>query len=111
MGRGRRRGTARCGIFRYKSFDSAACGDNLDRFEATINEWMQQQHPRIRHVAQSARGSHVLVSFVYEENTDSAPQLARKAAVPEVYERALEESDLDPRDEDDAGLPEAELPY
>ncbi|HEY7835541.1 MAG TPA: hypothetical protein VIG30_18340 [Ktedonobacterales bacterium] len=111
MGRGGRRGTARCGIFRYKNFDSAACGDNMEHLETAINEWMRQQHPRIRQMAQSARGSHVLVSFVYEENSDSPPQLARKAAVPEVYERALEESDLDPRDEDDAGLPEAELPY
>lgn len=98
-------------MFRFKSFDSASCGDNLERLEATINEWMRLQHPRIRLMTQSPRGSHVLLSFVYEESADSAQPLVRKAAVPEVYERSLDESDLDPQDEDDAGLPEAELPY
>lgn len=98
-------------MFRYKNFDSAACGDNLERLETTVNEWMQQQHPHIRLMAQTPRGNHVLLSFVYEDSTDSVSPLARKAAVPEVYERTMDDIELDPQSEDDAGLPEAELPY
>ena len=99
-------------MFRYKGFDSAACGDNLERFEASVNDWMRQQQPRIRLMAQSPRGSHVFLSFVYEEGNDSSSPLARKSAVPEVYEHTMDDVDLDPEsDEDDAGLPEAELPY
>jgi len=98
-------------MFRYKGFDSAACGDNLERLEASINDWMSQQHPRIRLMAQSPRGAHVFLSFVYEDAADSTASLARKAAVPDVYERTMDDVDLDPEGEDDAGLPEAELPY
>jgi hypothetical protein len=98
-------------MFRYKGFDSASVGGDLARLEAIVNDWMQQQHPRIRMMAQSPHGEHFVVSFVYEVNSDSEQHLAHKVAVPEVYERTLDEAELDPEDLDDAGLPEAELPY
>ena len=34
--------------------------------EALVNDWMESEHPRIRHVCQSMRGEHILLSFVYE---------------------------------------------
>ena len=35
--------------------------------EVMVNAWMETEHPRIRHVCQSMRGEHILLSFVYEE--------------------------------------------
>jgi hypothetical protein len=98
-------------MFRYKGFDSAAVGGNIAQLESVVNDWMQQQRPRIRLMAQSPRGEYVIVSFVYEINGDIENELAKKVAVPEVFERTLEEAELDPEDMDDTGLPEAELPY
>ncbi|HEX9057314.1 MAG TPA: hypothetical protein VF818_07250 [Ktedonobacterales bacterium] len=98
-------------MFRYKGFDSACVGGDVTRLESVVNDWMQTQHPRIRMMAQSPRGEHFVVSFVYEVNNDGAQELAHKAAVPEVFEHNLEDTELDPEDMDDTGLPEAELPY
>jgi hypothetical protein len=109
-------------MYRYKGFDSAAFGDDIQRLESTINDWMQAQHPRIRMMTQSPRGPHIVLSFVYEENGDSEGHLASKVAVPEVFERTMEDAELNPEQPDpeeleeleemDApGLPQAELPY
>lgn len=54
-------------MYRFKGFDSTECGDNLSALEAVVNAWMESEHPRIRHVCQSIRGEHILLSFVYEE--------------------------------------------
>lgn len=53
-------------MYRYKGFDSAHCGDNMSALEAIVNAWMEEEHPRIRHMCQSMRGEHILLSFVYE---------------------------------------------
>ncbi len=53
-------------VYRYKGFDSAQCGDSMSALEAMVNDWMETEHPRIRHVCQSLRGEHILLSFVYE---------------------------------------------
>ena len=53
-------------MYRYKGFDSAQCGDSMSALEAMVNAWMEEERPRIRHVCQSMRGEHVLLSFVYE---------------------------------------------
>ena len=112
-------------MFRYKGFSSAAFGDDVQRLESCVNEWMVQQQPRIRMVAQSPHGDHFVLSFVYEDSTDSGHQLATQIAVPEVFERTMEDTALDPQeldpdadlenevevDFDDIRLPEAELPY
>lgn len=99
------------GMFRYKGFDSSAFGDDVQRLEASVNDWMEKRHPRIRMMTQSPRGEHILLSFVYEEGTDSERPLAKKVAVPDIFERTMEDAELDPEDVDDTGLPEAELPY
>lgn len=54
-------------MYRFKGFDSALCGDSMSALEAMVNAWMESDHPRIRHVCQSMRGEHILLSFVYEE--------------------------------------------
>jgi hypothetical protein len=54
-------------VYRFKGFDSTECGDNMSTLEAVVNAWMESDHPRIRHVCQSMRGEHILLSFVYEE--------------------------------------------
>lgn len=98
-------------MFRYKGFHSASGGGDVARLELAVNEWMQKFHPRIRMMAQSSSGEHFLLSFVYEDSTDSEQDWARKVAIPEVFEQTLEDTELDPEDVDDTGLPEAELPY
>lgn len=54
-------------MYRFKGFDSAECGDDMSALEAVVNAWMETEHPRIRHMSQSMRGDHVLLSFVYED--------------------------------------------
>lgn len=98
-------------MYRYKGFDSASVGGDLSRLESVVNEWMEHQRPRIRHMAQSHQGQHIVLSFVYEMGGEAGPETARKVAVPEVFERHLDDTDLDPDEIEDPGLPEAELPY
>jgi hypothetical protein len=98
-------------MYRYKGFDSASVGGDLSRLESTVNEWMERQRPRIRYMTQSQHGEHVVLSFVFEVGGEAKQELARKVAVPEVFERQLDEADLDPDEVDVPGLPEAELPY
>lgn len=57
-------------MYRFKGFDSALCGDSMSALEAMVNAWMETNHPRIRHVCQSMRGEHILLSFVYEETRE-----------------------------------------
>jgi hypothetical protein len=54
-------------VYRFKGFDSAQCGDSMPALEAMVNAWMETERPRVRHVNQSMRGNHILLSFVYEE--------------------------------------------
>ncbi len=98
-------------MFRYKGFDSAAFGDDLQRLETCVNEWMERQRPRIRLMTQSPRGNHLVLSFVYENSADSEQRLSQRGTAAEVFERSLDDTDLDPENIDEPGLPEAELPY
>jgi hypothetical protein len=99
------------GMYRYKGFDSASVGGDVSRLESVVNEWMEHQRPRIRYVAQSQHGEHVVLSFVYEMGGEATREMAQKVAVPEVFERQLDDAELDPDEMDDPGLPEADLPY
>jgi hypothetical protein len=98
-------------MFRYKGFDSASVGGDLSRLESTVNDWMERQRPRIRHMAQSQHGERVVLGFVYEVGSEATQEKARKVAIPEVFERQLDDTDLDPDEVEEPGLPEAELPY
>ena len=107
---------------RYKIFSTALEVAALARMEREINEWMERERPRILHMAQSANVratgtslADVVVSFVYDSGgIDSLGTTTATAStsVPDVFDRTLEDADLDPNaDEDDVLLPEAELPY
>lgn len=99
-------------MLRYKAFDSAACDDNVPRFERMVNDWLESEKPRILHVVQSSFGAHVVVSVVYEAGVDHAhARVEVAAAVPEVFENSMNGADLDPNEVELPMLPEAELPY
>src|SRR5205085_9064240 len=76
-------------MYRYKGFDSALCGDSMSILEATVNAWMEEERPRIRHVCQSMRGEHILLSFVYEEARALEQRTSARvesAALPRFFE-------------------------
>jgi hypothetical protein len=76
-------------MYRYKGFDSALCGDSMSVLEATINAWMEEERPRIRHVCQSMRGEHILLSFVYEEARELEQRASARvetAALPRFFD-------------------------
>lgn len=51
----------------------------MSALEAIVNTWMEVDHPRIRHVCQSIRGEHILLSFVYEETRELEQRVAVQA--------------------------------
>jgi len=76
-------------MYRFKGFDSAECGDSMTALEAIINAWMESDRPRIRHVCQSIRGEHILLSFVYEESREIEQRVAAQAqtaALPRFFD-------------------------
>ncbi len=61
----------------------------MSALEAMVNAWMESEHPRIRHVCQSLRGEHILLSFVYEETRELEQRVAaqtQRTAVPRYFE-------------------------
>ena len=66
-------------MYRYKGFDSMQCEDDMSALEAIINAWMEIEHPRIRHVCQSMRGEHILLSFVYEVTREVEQRVATQS--------------------------------
>lgn len=75
-------------MYRFKSFDSARCGDSMNSLEQLVNTWMEEEHPRIRHMCQSVRGEHILLSFVYEETHELEQRVAAQtqATLPRYFE-------------------------
>jgi len=94
---------------RFKVFSSASCGDDIGKLERMINDWLESAHPAIRHVAQSSLGTHLVVSFVFDDAGAHVAVAERAVAVPEVFEQDLRDAELDPMEI--VILPEAELPY
>lgn len=66
-------------VYKFKGFDSGLCGDSMSALEAMINAWMEAERPRIRHVCQSMRGDHILLSFVYEETRELEQRVSAQA--------------------------------
>lgn len=66
-------------MYRFKCFDSAVCGDSASALEAIVNAWMEEERPRIRYMAQTMRGEHILLSFVYEESRELEQRVAAQA--------------------------------
>ncbi len=75
-------------VYRFKGFDSARCGDSMNSLEQLVNVWMEEEHPRIRHMCQSVRGEHILLSFVYEETRELEQRVAAQTqtALPRYFE-------------------------
>lgn len=75
-------------MYRFKGFDSAHCGDNMRSLEQLVNVWMEEEHPRIRHMCQSVRGEHILLSFVYEETRELEQRVAAQTqtSLPRYFE-------------------------
>lgn len=97
---------------RMKLFNSAACADDLALLERMINEWIAAEHPRIASMTQSQFGSHLVICLIYTRTAEGDGQQAQAStAVPDIFERTMEDTDLDPNDEADRPLPQAELPY
>ncbi len=95
---------------RFKAFSSAICGDDVGQLERLIGEWLMTARPRISLMAQSAHGAHLVISFVYDASGVEEGG-AHATAVPDAFERTMEDSDLNPAGADSGQLPEAELPY
>ncbi len=51
----------------------------MSALETMINAWMEEDHPRIRHVCQTMRGEHILLSFVYEETREVEQRVATQS--------------------------------
>ena len=83
-------------MYRYKGFDSTQCEDDMSAFEAMINAWMEMEHPRIRHVCQSMRGEHILLSFVYEVTREIEQRVATQSQS-SLVSRYFEEDYVDER--------------
>jgi hypothetical protein len=64
------------GVYKFKGFDSVQVGDSVVALEAMVNAWMEEVHPRIRHMAQSMRGEHIILSFVYEDMQELEKHIA-----------------------------------
>src|SRR5205807_10365240 len=91
-------------VDRFKAFDSAECGDAMSALEAMVNAWMEEEHPRIRHMCQSMRGEHILLSFVYEDSYEleqrisSQVQKGNTGAFSRIFENdAIDDPPTSPR--------------
>ena len=51
----------------------------MSALEAIVNAWMELEHPRIRHVCQSMRREHILLSFVYEVTQEVEQRVATQS--------------------------------
>ena len=60
----------------------------MSALEQVGNAWMETEHPRIRHVCQSMRGDHILLSFVYEETRELEQRvmLQTQTSLPRYFE-------------------------
>jgi hypothetical protein len=61
----------------------------MSALESMVNAWMEEDHPRIRHVCQSIRGEHILLSFVYEETHELEQRVATQTqavALPRFFD-------------------------
>jgi hypothetical protein len=67
-------------VYRFKGFDSAQCGDSMAALEMLVNNWMEAERPRIRHMSQCVRDNHILLSFVYEETHELEHRMATQVA-------------------------------
>jgi len=68
----------------------------MSALESMINAWMESEHPRIRHVCQSMRGEHILLSFVYEVTQEVEQRVATQSQA-SLVSRYFEDDYVDER--------------
>jgi hypothetical protein len=54
--------------------------------EGMVNAWMEEVRPRIRHVCQTMRGDHVLLSFVYEDTRELEQRISASTQVSRFFD-------------------------
>ena len=84
-------------MYRFKGFDSTQCGDSMSALEAIVNAWMESEHPRIRHVCQSVRGEHILLSFVYEDTRELEQRVTLQRQATGALPRFFDDEFVDER--------------
>jgi hypothetical protein len=86
-------------VYKYKGFDSSECNDSMSALESMVNAWMEEERPRIRHMCQSMRGEHILLSFVYEDTRELEQRVASHAqgSLSSGFSRFLEDDLTDER--------------
>jgi hypothetical protein len=67
----------------------------MSALEAMVNAWMESEHPRIRHVCQSMRGEHILLSFVYEVTRELEQRVTAEAQT--TFSRYFDDDYVDER--------------
>jgi hypothetical protein len=97
-------------MYRFKLFCATDRG-GLVKLESEINGWLEKVQPSVRQMSQSGTAEWLIVTFLYEENHRGAQMHMTSAAVPEAFERSLDDLELDSADEPTTLLPDAELPY
>ncbi len=98
-------------MFRVKMFSSATHGGDIVSLEREINSWLDASQPAIRQMAQSSDAGQIVVTFIYEQRRGEDQAHLATAEVPDAFERDLDDTNLDPVEDDPPTLPEAELPY
>jgi hypothetical protein len=83
-------------LYRFKTFDSRECADDLRALEARVNAWMDEERPRIRIMCQTPIDAHILVSFVFEVVVEVVEQPAKAiTAIPDLLQDTLETPPFD----------------
>lgn len=97
----------------FRAFTGMSSPDGVAQLEFAVNEWLTGEQPRILFMSQSPFGSALVVSFLYEAGRGAAAlaEAEHAAEVPEIFERTMRETELDPSEDVEMPLPEAELPY
>jgi hypothetical protein len=95
-----------------KIFSGATIGGDPGTLEAAINTWLERERPHIAHFAQTALGTDLILSFVFDDETAASSEMLAEetTGVPDIFEQEMGEVELDPTG-DATLLPEAELPY
>jgi len=98
-------------MLRVKIFSGVTQSGSSAHLEREINDWLEAERPMIRQMAQSGLGYQFALTFLYEIRGGEDQAHLAKAHVPEAFERDMEDSELDPVEDEPTTLPEAELPY
>jgi hypothetical protein len=63
----------------------------MSALEAIVNAWMEGEHPRIRHMSQTMRGEHILLSFVYEDTRELEQRVSVQTQASGSFPRFFED--------------------